>query len=68
MIFTPVRTWPIICCHEPEDDEDLTTQRRNRDGTARELPSTPTVKAYASYMGGVDRRDQNTRLNKEKKP
>jgi hypothetical protein len=55
----------LSSCHEPEGD--MTTQRRAKDGTAQEIPCTPTVEAYAQYMGGVDRLDQNTRLNKEKK-
>jgi len=56
----------LSSCHEPED-ETLTTERRNKDGTAIQIPCTPTVQAYAQFMAGVDKLDQNTRLNKEKK-
>jgi hypothetical protein len=52
--------------HAPED-EQLRTNRKNKYGTLNELTATPTQKAYAQYMGGVDRLDQMTRINKEKK-
>lgn len=56
----------ISTCHAPEQ-EGLTAQRRQKDGTAIQLNCTPTVTAYSQYMGGVDRLDQMTRLNKSKK-
>lgn len=52
--------------HAPEDAE-LRTSRKNKDGTQNELPATPTQQAYAQFMAGVDRLDQMTRVNKEKK-
>lgn len=50
--------------HAPEDGQ-LRTNRKRRD-TKRFNRHTDS-KAYAQYMGGVDRLDQMTRLNKEKK-
>jgi hypothetical protein len=32
-----------------------------------ELSATPTQQSYAQYMGGVDRLDQMSRVNKERK-
>ncbi len=52
--------------HNPAE-ENLTANRRNKDGTAAVLPITPTVKGYAAYMGGVDRLDQMSRMSKSKK-
>lgn len=52
--------------HAPED-EQLRTNRKNKDGTLNVLTATPTQQAYAQYMGGVDRLDEMTRINKEKK-
>jgi alkyl sulfatase BDS1-like metallo-beta-lactamase superfamily hydrolase len=37
------------------------------DRTQNELSATPTQQSYAQYMGGVDRLDQMSRVNKEKK-
>ena len=45
----------------------MTTQHRAKNGTVQELQCMPTVEAYAKSMAGVDRLDQNIRLNKEKK-
>ena len=52
--------------HAAEDDQ-LTTSRKSKDGTANQLAATPTQQAYALYMGGVDRLDQMTRVSKDKK-
>jgi len=52
--------------HRPED-LTLVTTRTRKDGTPMELKATPTQKGYAEFMGGVDRMDQMTRMNKEKK-
>lgn len=52
--------------HSPTAD-NLATTRQNKDGTEIQIPTTPTVKAYASYMGGVDRLDQISQMNKSKK-
>lgn len=56
----------LSSCHKPADP-NLTTTRRNKDGTEVILPVNPTVQDYARYMGGVDRLDQMTRMNKSKK-
>ena len=53
--------------HTPASEENLTTNRRNKDGTAAILNITPTVQGYAAYMGGVDRLDQMSRISKSKK-
>ena len=37
------------------------------DRTQNELSATPTQQSYAQYMGGVDRLDQMSRVNKERK-
>lgn len=52
--------------HDPED-QTLSTKRRTKDGTQLELSSTPTQAAYATYMSGVDRFDQMTRINRQRK-
>ena len=52
--------------HKPEDP-NLTTARKNKDGIEVILPVNPTVEDYAKYMGGVDRLDQMSRMNKSKK-
>ena len=41
---------------QPEGDS--TVRRRNRDGTAQQVPCPPSVVAYNQHMGGVDRGDQ----------
>ncbi|XP_052263387.1 piggyBac transposable element-derived protein 4-like [Dreissena polymorpha] len=56
----------LSTAHMPELDQ-LATSRKNKDGTIQRLPSTPCVEEYGRYMGGVDRNDQMTRLNKSKK-
>jgi len=55
----------LSSCHRPVADQN--TERRTKDGTRTQLPCTHAVTEYAKYMGGVDRLDQRTRLNKEKK-
>ncbi|KAL3835866.1 hypothetical protein ACJMK2_021327, partial [Sinanodonta woodiana] len=55
----------LSTCHRPVANQ--TTKRRNKDGTKTRLPCTHAVTDYAKYMGGVDRLDQSTRSNKEKK-
>jgi len=57
----------ISSFHSPVADTTMTAQRHNKDGTVTQLPATPTVLDYAQFMGGVDRLDQQTRLNKSKK-
>ena len=52
--------------HSPEGDE-LVTTRRSKDGTQLQLDATPTQQAYAKYMAGVDRLDQNTKVNRSRK-
>ncbi|KAK3093822.1 hypothetical protein FSP39_020617 [Pinctada imbricata] len=52
--------------HQPSE-ANLTTTRRNKDGSETTLSITPTVKGYATNMGGVDRLDQMSRVNKSKK-
>ena len=49
--------------HIPEV-EGLSTGRKNKVGTEVRLPSTHTVEEYGRYMGGVNRNDQMTMLNK----
>lgn len=56
----------LSSCHLPEK-EDLVVSRKNKDGTTTELKCTPSGHDYAKFMGGVDRLDQMTRLNKSKK-
>ncbi|XP_071100529.1 piggyBac transposable element-derived protein 4-like [Haliotis cracherodii] len=51
----------------PPEEEGLTTKRRKKDGSREELAVTPAVVEYGKYMGGVDKLDQNTRVNKSKK-
>ena len=43
----------------------VTTQHRQKDGTVVELQRPPSVAAYAKFMNGVDRLDQNTWQNKK---
>ena len=52
--------------HQPVDPT-ATSKRTSKDGTENHLPSTPTVIGYAKFMGGVDRLDQNSIVNKAKK-
>ncbi|XP_041364890.1 piggyBac transposable element-derived protein 3-like [Gigantopelta aegis] len=49
------------------EQEGLTTIRKKKDGSRVEFPCPPASSQYQKYMGGVDRMDQMTRLNKEKK-
>ena len=49
------------------EQEGLTTTRKKKDGSRIEFPCPPASSQYQKYMGGVDRMDQMTRLNKEKK-
>jgi len=56
----------LSSCHLPEK-EGIVVSRKNKDGTTTELKCTPSGHDYAKYMGGVDRLDQMTRLNKSKK-
>ena len=51
----------------PPNAPSVTTQRRQKDGTVVEFQCPPSVAAYAEFMNGVDRLDQNTRQNKSKK-
>ena len=37
---------------------DTTVQRRERDGTAQQVPCPPSVVVYNKFMGGVDKADQ----------
>ena len=60
----------LSSAHAPEwapNTPSVTTQCRQKDGTVIELQCPPSVAAYAKFMNGVDRLDQNTRQNKSKK-
>ena len=56
----------ISTFHAPEQP-GLTTQRRQKDGAIVQLQCPPAAAAYSQFMGGVDRLDEMTRMNKSKK-